>query len=289
LVNLIEIFLKEHPEAQRPAEELKDLDDHNEFKADRVKLAKDGFSSDGSASSEEEEKKTPTTPARGRGRAKGIQGGTRPLAVAQAQNIRQNICRQCQRRVDNFQCQGNQAHVQCSACHQYMPLRPNNRQSCEVCKKYFCNLYWQSGAKCRNGLGQIETYTQTTFTAIPPKAINENKFEQTVLGDYLRAKRINFQRVANEMLTAMEQNQWNMNLNGNQVMLHKNSLVCPECALSVWNELLYKYREKIPPNELPAIVGQRQDCWYGRECRTQIHNIVHAQKLNHICPPVTSI
>lgn len=287
LVNLIEIFLKEHPDDKRPLEELKEMDEKNQFKIDRVKLTKKGgFSSDGSASSSEEEVKAPVVPRRGRGG--GIQGGRRPLTAAQ---IVQNICRQCQKQVDRYQCAANQVHIQCSQCNQYMPQRPNSRQNCEVCKLNFCNLYWQSGTRCRNGLNQIETYIDTTFTAIPPKAISENKFEQTVLGDYLRAKRITFKRVAQEMLTQMETQAWNMNLSkiyidGNQAKLNKGSLICPACATLVWNELLYRYREEIPKIELPPIVAQRGDCWYGKDCRTQTHNIVHAQKLNHICPPV---
>jgi len=27
------------------------------------------------------------------------------------------------------------------------------------------------------------------------------------------------------------------------------------------------------------------DCWYGYNCRTQIHKVAHAQQLNHLCEP----
>ena len=69
---------------------------------------------------------------------------------------------------------------------------------------------------------------------------------------------------------------------GRSVALNKKSVVCFECMEKVWDELVYKYREDIV-NELPPQIRNRQDCWYGRACRTQNHNYAHAQKLNHVC------
>lgn len=31
---------------------------------------------------------------------------------------------------------------------------------------------------------------------------------------------------------------------------------------------------------------QRSNCWYGKDCNTQTHNLIHAKKLNHICDNV---
>ena len=48
---------------------------------------------------------------------------------------------------------------------------------------------------------------------------------------------------------------------------------------------LCRYREALPAGELPDAVLRRPNCWYGSECRTQVHNRQHAERLNHICGP----
>jgi E3 ubiquitin-protein ligase CHFR len=64
-------------------------------------------------------------------------------------------------------------------------------------------------------------------------------------------------------------------------------MICTACAGLLWNEMTYHYRDSIS-QRLPGPISGRMACWYGKDCKTQRHNIAHAQKLNHICAPDTS-
>ena len=59
--------------------------------------------------------------------------------------------------------------------------------------------------------------------------------------------------------------------------------ICPACSDATFGVLCYQYRVAIPADQLPAAVTQRPNCWYGKECRTQRSNPMHAERLNHIC------
>ncbi|KAA8592975.1 hypothetical protein FQN60_018430 [Etheostoma spectabile] len=61
-----------------------------------------------------------------------------------------------------------------------------------------------------------------------------------------------------------------------------NAILCFCCGLRAFKELAYKYRQNIPASELPAAVTSRPDCYWGRNCRTQV-KAHHAMKFNHIC------
>ena len=43
--------------------------------------------------------------------------------------------------------------------------------------------------------------------------------------------------------------------------------------------MIYRYRELITEH-LPARIRNRDNCWHGKDCRTQANNPAHAQKLN---------
>lgn len=70
-----------------------------------------------------------------------------------------------------------------------------------------------------------------------------------------------------------------------KLLLKKEDVTCDSCFKQLWNELLYNYRISIN-DSLPREVGERPNCWYGDECRTQVHNIEHARRFNHICRKV---
>ena len=65
--------------------------------------------------------------------------------------------------------------------------------------------------------------------------------------------------------------------------LRRTDTICHFCMERIWPELLYYWRESLKP-AMPDSVKNRPDCWYGKECKTQATNLVHAQKYNHICP-----
>ena len=261
--SIIELFLKSHPEKNRPQTELKELEKANKFNVDRMKLETEELKSDGSASSDEEY-----------------------LPRPRARN--QNLCRQCSQRIDGFQCGQDTQHTKCVKCNQFMPIRDN--QNCEVCNRPYCNLYWRTGRKCRNGVETVGNYINT-WASIPQNAINKNGFERNLLESYLQSKNIPMTRLADDLVGSAEDNQWELNLGklylvGKKMRINRRTLVCQECSGAVWSELLYRFRQMIG-GELPENIKRRPDCWYGRECRTQVHKLSHAQKYNHVCEPVT--
>lgn len=202
IFSLAEMYLKQHADAQRPQDELDALDKVNQFKQDRVILSKGGDSD--SSSSEEETKTTArAAPTRGTRNIRGARPAPRQRAV-------QNVCKQCPKAFEGYQCAPGQVHIQCITCKQFMPDR-NAQQKCAICTRVYCNAYWRA-SKCRVGIATVDSYVPTAFTIIKNSALNENKFEQNVVMDYLRKKKLQMQVVAREMIDAMEINQWNITL-----------------------------------------------------------------------------
>jgi E3 ubiquitin-protein ligase CHFR len=61
-------------------------------------------------------------------------------------------------------------------------------------------------------------------------------------------------------------------------------IVCYKCGLKIFKELAYQFRVAMKPNEIvPVAMRNRENCYYGKQCRTQYTKPIHAQKLNHAC------
>ena len=215
LNNLIEIYLKSHTNEKRTEDEIRQLEAVNVFTSDRINLKKkeeissedsassssdyeeDSASSssdheeDSASSSSDYEEEVPPVPRR------------RQVNTVTAVNIPN--CRQCTRQIDGFRCPVNQQHIPCKRCNNFMPVRVNLPQKCAVCDAGFCNLYWRTGRKCATGvisnqITALNNHIATTFATIPANLLNDNKFEQNVLTDYIQGKRISLDRVAREIL-----------------------------------------------------------------------------------------
>ncbi|QRV89686.1 E3 ubiquitin-protein ligase CHFR [Ceratobasidium sp. AG-Ba] len=62
--------------------------------------------------------------------------------------------------------------------------------------------------------------------------------------------------------------------------------VCVHCALDLLEASLFDWwLSERSTADLPDGVLSREDCWYGIDCRTARHNMMHARNLNHICLP----
>ena len=68
--------------------------------------------------------------------------------------------------------------------------------------------------------------------------------------------------------------------------LTADTVVCMPCCQRLFASLLFHFRRAIPRDSLPPAVEKRGDCWHGMQCRTQKHNLVHAQNYNHVCMQV---
>ncbi|CAF4467380.1 unnamed protein product, partial [Rotaria sp. Silwood2] len=63
-----------------------------------------------------------------------------------------------------------------------------------------------------------------------------------------------------------------------------SKVVCYKCGLKMFKELAYQFRVHMKQDDVfPVIMRNRDNCYYGRKCRTQYTKIGHAQKLNHAC------
>lgn len=171
---------------------------------------KSSFDSAGSASdsSSEEEVKMPP-----RGRIAIAKNKTTPAVRAQPGPIGKTKCRQCTKAVQGFRCSAGQQHVLCFQCKQAMPQRPDTVQSCVGCQRFYCNMYWTTAPQCSQGvthmqLMQVLAYLRTTFASMPPTALNENQYEQSVLLDFMQSKAISFNDVVDAVLADMSANRW---------------------------------------------------------------------------------
>merc|ERR1712130_345823 len=63
--------------------------------------------------------------------------------------------------------------------------------------------------------------------------------------------------------------------------------VCARCVTTLVTELAFQYRKAIPNSKLGPEVTGRQDCYWGKNCKTQTHNMRHAKNFNHICEQVS--
>jgi len=54
--------------------------------------------------------------------------------------------------------------------------------------------------------------------------------------------------------------------------------------LNIFKDLAYQFRASMKPTDiLPVNLRQRENCYYGKHCRTQHTKLGHAQKYNHAC------
>lgn len=161
--------------------------------------------------------------------------------------------------------------------------KPGVSIQCVCWRSYFCHQHW----KCRNHMRNKVTLLQDVpYMGITGNSFYKNAYEQKVVNDYVRNKRMSFNQFKNDMLAkCYAAGNWEIDdALGVKQTLNRDSAVCRNWAGKVWDTIEFNYRKAID-NELPAIVQNRSDCWYGYKCRTQVHKYAHASKLNHICEP----
>ncbi|XP_056602745.1 E3 ubiquitin-protein ligase CHFR isoform X2 [Triplophysa dalaica] len=186
-----------------------------------------------------------------------------------------------------FRCPPQGSHLICTCCLQPMPDRRSeylppqiSPQHCMVCQKPFCHVYWGcQRIGCQGCLARCSELNLTDKCL--DGVLNSNHFESEVLKNYLSSRGMTWKHVLQEALQAIQQGQYHLS----DYRITANSLLCFCCGLRTFRELAYKYRERIPPSELPDAVTTRPDCYWGRNCRTQV-KAHHAMKFNHICEQI---
>lgn len=71
------------------------------------------------------------------------------------------------------------------------------------------------------------------------------------------------------------------------ISVPSKKILCYRCGLKIFKQLAYQFRAAMRPTDiLPASMRHRDDCYYGKECRTQYTKSAHAQKFNHACEQI---
>ncbi|OXB64026.1 hypothetical protein ASZ78_013452 [Callipepla squamata] len=96
--------------------------------------------------------------------------------------------------------------------------------------------------------------------------LNNNHYESDILKDYLVSRGLTWKNMLNESLLALQRGVFMLS----DYRITGNTVLCYCCGLRSFRELAYQYRQNIPVAELPVTVTSRPDCYWGRNCRTQV-------------------
>uniref|UniRef100_A0A8C3WLK2 E3 ubiquitin-protein ligase CHFR n=1 Tax=Catagonus wagneri TaxID=51154 RepID=A0A8C3WLK2_9CETA len=187
--------------------------------------------------------------------------------------------------VQDYVCTLQGSHAICTCCFQPMPDRRAERerdpriapQQCAVCLQPFCHLYW--GCARTGCLGCLAPFCELNLgDRCLDGVLSNNNYESDVLKNYLAARGLTWRNILTESLVALQRGVFLLS----DYRVTGNTVLCYCCGLRSFRELTYQYRQNIPASELPVAVTSRPDCYWGRNCRTQV-KAHHAMKFNHIC------
>ncbi|XP_069413696.1 E3 ubiquitin-protein ligase CHFR isoform X4 [Ovis canadensis] len=146
-----------------------------------------------------------------------------------------------------------------------------------ICLQPFCHLYW--GCARTGCLGCLAPFCELNLgDRCLDGVLSNNNYESDVLKNYLATRGLTWKNMLTESLGALQRGVFLLS----DYRITGNTVLCYCCGLRSFRELTYQYRQNIPASELPAAVTSRPDCYWGRNCRTQV-KAHHAMKFNHIC------
>ncbi|XP_017306906.1 E3 ubiquitin-protein ligase CHFR [Ictalurus punctatus] len=300
LNNLVEAYLLQHPEKCRSEEDMRSMDARNKITQDMLQPKVERYFSDEEGSSDylfelsDNDSDTSDlsqpymTCRQCPGYKKdfspapwicGSAGETGPTP-GDGPSTSSDTCAETQ----EFTCPPHGSHLICTCCLQPMPDRRAEHvgtnpspQHCLVCQRPFCHLYW--GCQRIGCQGCLARFSDLNLTEkCLDGVLNNNHYESEILQNYLSSRGKTWKEMLQETLQSTQQGLCHLS----DYRINGNSFLCYCCGLRFFKELAYVYRANIPAAELPAAVTVRPDCYWGRNCRTQI-KAHHAMKFNHIC------
>ncbi|XP_064209778.1 E3 ubiquitin-protein ligase CHFR [Anguilla rostrata] len=303
LNNLVEAYLLQHPEKCRSEEDRKSMDKRNKITQDMLQPKIERSFSDEEGSSDylfelsdndsdtsdisqpfvmcrqcPGYRKDPSQAPPCASSPPLEEGGVKP--AGEVPSTSSNVPAALQ----EYTCSPQGGHVICTCCLQPMPDRRGeligqqfSAQQCTVCQRPFCHMYW--GCQRIGCQGCLARFSELNLTEkCLDGALNSNNYESDILRNYLASRGMTWKEMLHEGLLALQQGTFYLS----DYRITANAVLCYCCGLRAFKELAYKYRQNIPPSELPAAVTSRPDCYWGRNCRTQV-KAHHAMKFNHIC------
>ncbi|UJR31767.1 hypothetical protein I4U23_019245 [Adineta vaga] len=208
------------------------------------------------------------------------------------------VCRQCPptgfaRRSDasiiptGYQCRPGQKHIICQCCVQPMPDRLaelNIHQSCEICHQHFCNIYFQQCQR-QGCLGCLNHLRNFNFGARHlTNLVNDSPTETQIVQNYLTTHRVSMRELLLECCQRLDRKEFFCTDIDRNLVAPSTKVVCYKCGLRIFKELAYQFRIAMKPKDItPVAMRNRENCYYGKHCRTQYTKPAHAQKYNHAC------
>jgi len=149
---------------------------------------------------------------------------------------------------------------------------------------FFCNIYFQECQRqdCLGCLNQLRNFNFAPRHLI--NLVNNNPVETQIVQNYLTTHRITTRELLLECCQRLDRKEFTCTSIDRNTAVPSRKIVCYKCGLNIFKELAYQYRVAMKVNDiLPITMRNREDCYYGRQCRTQYTKLGHAQKLNHAC------
>uniref|UniRef100_A0A8C2Z0Y7 E3 ubiquitin-protein ligase CHFR n=1 Tax=Cyclopterus lumpus TaxID=8103 RepID=A0A8C2Z0Y7_CYCLU len=171
-----------------------------------------------------------------------------------------------------YRCLPHGCHLICTCCLQPMPDRRAESNSeqviaqrCAQCQRPFCHMYW--GCQRIGCQGCLARFSELNLTdKCLDGVLNNNNYESDILQNYLSSRGKSWRDLLQESLQSFQQG----NYYPSDWRISPNAILCFCCGLRAFKELAYEYRQNIPSPELPAAVTSRPNCYWGRNCRTQV-------------------
>uniref|UniRef100_A0A2K6RNP2 E3 ubiquitin-protein ligase CHFR n=1 Tax=Rhinopithecus roxellana TaxID=61622 RepID=A0A2K6RNP2_RHIRO len=303
LNNLVEAYLTQHPDKSRSEEDVQSMDARNKITQDMLQPKVRRSFSDEEGSSEDllelsdvdsessdisqpyvvcrqcpeyrrQVAQPPHCPA-----PEGEPGAPQALGDVPSTSVSLTTA------VQDYVCPLQGSHALCTCCFQPMPDRRAEReqdprvapQQCAVCLQPFCHLYW--GCTRTGCFGCLAPFCELNLgDKCLDGVLNNNSYESDILKNYLATRGLTWKNMLTESLVALQRGVFLLS----DYRVTGNTVLCYCCGLRSFRELTYQYRRNIPASELPVAVTSRPDCYWGRNCRTQV-KAHHAMKFNHIC------
>nr|BAA91817.1 unnamed protein product [Homo sapiens] len=303
LNNLVEAYLIQHPDKSRSEEDVQSMDARNKITQDMLQPKVRRSFSDEEGSSEDllelsdvdsessdisqpyvvcrqcpeyrrQAAQPPHCPA-----PEGEPGAPQALGDAPPTSVSLTTA------VQDYVCPLQGSHALCTCCFQPMPDRRAEReqdprvapQQCAVCLQPFCHLYW--GCTRTGCYGCLAPFCELNLgDKCLDGVLNNNSYESDILKNYLATRGLTWKNMLTESLVALQRGVFLLS----DYRVTGDTVLCYCCGLRSFRELTYQYQQNIPASELPVAVTSRPDCYWGRNCRTQV-KAHHAMKFNHIC------
>ncbi|XP_063641385.1 E3 ubiquitin-protein ligase CHFR isoform X24 [Pan troglodytes] len=263
LNNLVEAYLIQHPDKSRSEEDVQSMDARNKITQDMLQPKVRRSFSDEEGSSEDLLELSDVD--------------------SESSDISQPyvVCRQCpeyrRQAAQPPHCPAPEGEPGAPQALGDAPSTSVSLTTGAVCLQPFCHLYW--GCTRTGCYGCLAPFCELNLgDKCLDGVLNNNSYESDILKNYLATRGLTWKNMLTESLVALQRGVFLLS----DYRVTGDTVLCYCCGLRSFRELTYQYRQNIPASELPVAVTSRPDCYWGRNCRTQV-KAHHAMKFNHIC------